>query len=113
MQLLGDHPDRLLHVACGGADVGLYRPGVRVALMVGVDRVGEPTLLAHLLEEPAAHPAAEHVVEGRHRVAVLAFGRYSEGPEGDVILLGLLVPVVEAALRGPGVRLPDERLALR
>ena len=44
-ELLGDDPHGLLHVAGGGADVGLYRAGVRVALMVG-DGVGEPALLS-------------------------------------------------------------------
>src|SRR5918999_541337 len=69
MQLLCDNLHCLFDVAGCGPDVGLDRTGVRVALVVGVHRVGEPAFLPHLLEEPAAHPAAEHVVQSRHRVA--------------------------------------------
>ena len=34
-------------------------------VLVGEDRVGEPQLLAHPLEQPARHPAAEHVGQDR------------------------------------------------
>ena len=107
------HPDGLLHVAGGGADVGLDRARVGVSLVVGVDGVSEPALLAHLLEEAAAHAAAEHVVERGHRVAVLAPGRDPHGAHGDVVLLRLLEPEVEAALGRRRTGLPDERLSFR
>src|SRR5918997_3865091 len=54
-ELLDDHPDRLLHVARGGADVSLDSACVRVSLVVGVHGVCETPLLPNLLKEPAAH----------------------------------------------------------
>src|SRR3712207_2645565 len=67
-ELLGYDPHGLLDVAGRGTDVGLDGAGVGVALVVGVEGVGEPTLLPHLLEEATAHPAAEHAVQGGHGV---------------------------------------------
>src|SRR5215213_3204253 len=71
-ELLDDHLDRLLHVARGGANVGLDRASVRVSLVVGVHGVCKTTLLTHLLKEAAAHAAAENVVQCGHRVTVFA-----------------------------------------
>ena len=48
--------------------------GVGVARRERVDRVGQAALLADLLEQPAAHAAAEHGVEHRHGVAPLVGG---------------------------------------
>src|SRR5215211_3208969 len=74
LELFDDHLDRLFHVARSGADVGLYRAGVRVALMVGVHSVREPALLTYLLEEATAHASAEDIVQSGHRITVLALG---------------------------------------
>src|SRR5215212_7299412 len=109
-ELLDDHFDRLLHIARGRTDVGLDRAGVRVSLVVGVDGVCQPALLAHLLKQAAAHASSEDVVQSGHRVAILALGRDAEGAQRDMVLLRLLELEEDAALGRGRPRFTHERL---
>ena len=65
--------------ALGGGAAGdtADQAGVGIVRGEGVDRVGQPALLADLLEQPAAHAAAQGGVQDCHREATLV-GRGSK-----------------------------------
>ena len=95
--LRADGLDRLVGARGLGADVDAQLPGALVEVLVGEDRVGQPQLLAHPLEQPARHAAAEDVGEDREREAPRIAQREGVGAEDDVGLRGVaLLPPARA-----------------
>src|SRR5918995_7135817 len=72
-----------------GPRVGAEDAGVRVHRVVAVDAVGEATLLAHLLEQPRAHPAPDRVVDHPEREPIIIVARETRRADADVRLLGV------------------------
>ena len=70
------------------SDVDAEQAVVGVALGVRVDGVGQGALLAHLLEQSAAHAAAERGGQHREGVATIVAARDSWDAEDEVGLLG-------------------------
>ncbi len=60
---IDDHFHHLRRVGGIGAGIEPEKAGVGIGRMEGVDRVAQPALLAHFLEQPRRHPAAERVGE--------------------------------------------------
>ena len=86
-ELGGDDVEHLAHVLGCGPDADAHRAGVVVGHPLRPHRVGQPTTLPDLLEEPAREPPAEDVVEDGQRVAprVRAVDRArGRGPGGPV-----------------------------
>ena len=71
LELAVDDAQHLVDVLGCRPDHDGQRAGVGVGGPLGPDRVGQATLLAHLLEQPARQPAAQHVVEHGERPAPL------------------------------------------
>ena len=69
--------------------VAREQPGLRVLSVVAVDRVGEPALLPHLLEQARRHAAPERGVHDQEREALGIAAREAVRAEADVRLLGL------------------------
>ena len=68
---LADHDvDELRHGVVGAAGVDRGRASVAVGAQAGEHGVGQPALLADVLEQPRTHRAAEHGVERQGDVAV-------------------------------------------
>ena len=89
---LGDHDvDQLADRVVGAPGVNRHRAGVAVGAQAAEHRVGQPALLADVLEQPRAHRAAEHGVQHVARIAVLVVLLVAAGAEADVALLELLV----------------------
>jgi len=59
-ELVADHRHQLGGFLLAGAGVDAEQPGVGVARGEGEHRVGEAAVLAHLLEQPGRHAAAQH-----------------------------------------------------
>ena len=78
------------HVLLAGSDVHRHHAAVHVLLAVGANRVSEPTLLAHLAEEPRRGRAAEDRIQDSQGEAPLVRARDPAAPEADVVLLGVL-----------------------
>ena len=92
------------------------RAGVGVAVVDGVDVVGEAAPLAHLGEEPRRHARAEHGREQLKRVAVGMGERVAGHAEAEMRLVGVLRvdldaggPVGRRARRAPARRSPPAR----
>ena len=90
-QLAADGLERLAHAVRPRADVEADLARVDVLAGVRVDRVGQPALLAHLLEQPRGGRAAEDRVEHAQGEAPLVGARNARAAEADVELLGVLV----------------------
>ena len=73
-----------------GAEVEADLARVGELAVERVDRVGEPALLAHGLEQPRGGQAAEDRVEHAHREAALVAALQARGAEAHVALLGVL-----------------------
>src|SRR6266545_7779461 len=112
-QPVGDHPlqlvadDRQHLVDALGRRAGVHREraGLRVLRGVGVDRVDQATLLAHLLEQPRADAAAEGEVEHPEGEAARVGAGQPPAAEYHVRLLGRLAahqhPAVQPRLLPP------------
>ena len=86
-----DHAHGLLDRLLPRAEVHGRQAGVGVQRGVRVDGVGQPTLLAHLLEEVRAPGAAEDRVDDEDRVAVRVAALGPGPAEAHVILFGVLL----------------------
>ena len=64
--------------------------GVAIRAQAAEHRIGQPALLADVLEQPRAHRAAEHGVQDVADVAVVVVLRVAVRAEADVALLELL-----------------------
>ena len=71
-ELVGDQLDHLQRPVRRRARVHAQHAGVAVRIQVAVDRVGQAALLAHGLEEPRAHAAAQHRVQQQRAIAPVA-----------------------------------------
>ena len=91
--------ERLVDALGRGAAVDRERAGLLERAAVREHRVRQAALLAHLLEEARAHPAAEHLVEDRQREAVGVVAPQRAGAEHDVRLLQRAVDAREPARR--------------
>ena len=60
---IDDHLHHFRRIAGIGAGIEPEEPGVGIRRMEGVDRIAQPALFAHFLEQPRRHPAAERVGE--------------------------------------------------
>ena len=69
-QLVQDHGHELAQVLLARSGMNAEDAGVREAPMKGVDRVAQPALLAHALEQAAGHAAAERRGENLRAVEV-------------------------------------------
>ena len=85
---LDDFADRFVGAAGVDGDVA----GVAIRAEAAEHRVGQPALLADVLEQPRAHRPAEHRVQDVADVAVVVVLRIAVGAETDVALLELLGP---------------------
>ena len=103
----GDDLHRLREVVGARADVEADLARVDELGGERVDRVGEPALLAHGLEQPRGGQPAEDGVEHPQREAAVVVARQPEGAEADVDLLGLLA--LELQRRARRVRRRDQR----
>ena len=99
LELRADDLHRLGEVVGPRADVEADLAGVGELAGERVDRVGEPALLAHALEQPRGREPAEDRVEHAHGVAALVVARQARAAEADVDLLGLLGLEAHARLR--------------
>ena len=90
-QLGADHVHRLAHVVRPRAHVQRHLAGVRVLARVRVDRIGQPALLAHLLEQARGGRAAQDRVEHPQGEAALVAARHARRAEAEVVLLRLLL----------------------
>ena len=98
---LGAHDvERLLDALGRGGAVHRQRARLLERAAVREHRVGEAALLAHLLEEPRAHAAAEHLVDDREREAVGIVAPQRASAEHHV---RLLERTVDATRTGSGV----------
>ncbi len=113
--LLGDlfqlaHHDRehLLGARRRGARVDAEHARLGVHRVVGEDRVREPALLPHLLEQTRGHPAADRVVHQPEGESPWVAAREARDPDADVRLLCGAVPHEGAAagrrLLAPGAQ---------
>ena len=91
--------ERLGEVVLARADVDADLAGVGVLGDEAVDRVGEPALLADLLEEARGGRAAEDRVEHRGGEAARVGARDAGRAEADVVLLGVLALEAQPGLR--------------
>src|SRR3954451_23391611 len=94
---LGAHDvERLVHTLRRGRAVHGEGAGLLERAAVGEHRVGEAALLAHLLEQPRAHAAAQHLVDDRQREAGRVVPPERAGAEHHVRLLQRTVDAREA-----------------
>ena len=87
VELAAHDVERLVDPLGRGGAVHRQRTGLLERAAVREHRVRQAALLAHLLEEPRAHPAAEHLVDDREREAIGVVAAQRAGPEHDVRLL--------------------------
>ena len=60
LKFVDDHRDQLRNIALSGRRMHAEDAGVRKSPVEGIDRVAEAAFLAHFLEEPGRHAAAEN-----------------------------------------------------
>ena len=87
VELAAHDVERLVDPLGRGAAVDRERARLLERAAVREHRVRQAALLADLLEEPRAHPAAEHLVDDREREAVGVVAPERAGAEHDVRLL--------------------------
>src|ERR1700682_1414771 len=70
LELVVEDLEQLRNALGRRAGIDRERAGLLERRPVGVDGVGEATLLAYLLEEARGHPAAEDLVQDGERIPV-------------------------------------------
>ena len=72
--------------------------GIGISPMIGMDGVGKPARLAHLLEQPRRHSAADRVRENLQGVKILVRVSRAFEADGD---MGLFEPPLQALFAAP------------
>ena len=110
LELTGHDAQHLVDVIGRRADDDGQRAGVLVGGPLRPDRVGQPALFAHLLEEPARQAPPQHVIEHGQRPTSFVVTRDRPHAVDDVRLLGRPPHHVQSFRPGPGRR-PLRRLS--
>ena len=105
------HLDRLHEVLGGDARADAEMPGVAEAADARAHAVGQAAPLAHLHEEPAAHAAAQHLVEQAEGVAVGVVAGEGAQREPQVALLDVAGLQAHGAVVHAVARVRDRRRA--
>ena len=96
-RLVAQDRHQLGRLFLAGAGIDAEQPAVAVAVREGMDRVDEAALLAHFLEQPGRHAAAERGRQHRGGVIIGVVERNAGKPEHEVQLLEVAVLAVVAA----------------
>src|SRR6266571_4071961 len=112
-QLLEDEPDRAGRRVRPDPGIDRHQPAVRKARDEGINGVGQPAFLPHLLEQAGTDAPAQDGVQRVDRVPILVAVGDAFGAHADVSLLQRLRTHVHAfrdrrrdPVRGPGLGIP-------
>ena len=104
--LIDGDPHQFWRIGLVGAGIEGEHAGVDIRHVEGVDRVAESAVLAHFLEQPRRHAAAEHTGENLQVVQLLVAHRQSLQGQCDMHLL-------EIARLDPGAAAETRRFGRR
>ena len=86
-----DHGGNFARVLLAGADIDAAEAAILEIVGEGIDRIAQPALLAHFLEQPRRHAAAQGRDIDLSHIEIRIGARHAGKRIGDVRLLQILV----------------------